>query len=97
MNAQTETIRAQNDKFRQHLVGGFAVITPGVAALGKESVERIVRTIAVFDNFSHANDPHGEHDFGSFETDGNTIMFKIDYFDNRDRTPSPRSVSRIRE
>jgi hypothetical protein len=26
-------------------------------------------------------DPHGEHDFGSFEADGHTIFFKIDYFD----------------
>ena len=53
----------------------------GVAALGAEAVERIVKTIAVFDDFCHANDPHEEHDFGSFEADGHMIMFKIDYFD----------------
>jgi hypothetical protein len=29
----------------------------------------------------HANDPHEEHDFGSFEAEGHTIFFKIDYFD----------------
>jgi hypothetical protein len=39
----------------------------GVAALGSEAVERIVKTIAVFDDFCHANDPHEEHDFGAFE------------------------------
>ena len=27
------------------------------------------------------NDPHEEHDFGSFQADGQTIFFKIDYFD----------------
>jgi hypothetical protein len=36
----------------------------------------------VFDDFCHANDPYEEHDFGSFEVDGHTIFFKIDYFDN---------------
>ncbi|MFZ1952935.1 MAG: DUF3768 domain-containing protein [Pseudolabrys sp.] len=28
-----------------------------------------------------ANDPHHEHDFGSFDADGQTIFFKIDYYD----------------
>ena len=30
----------------------------------------------------HANDPYEEHDFGSFEADGHTIFFKIDYYDS---------------
>jgi hypothetical protein len=81
MNTKTARIRALNDELRQHLTGGTAVITLGVAALGSAAVERIVKTIAVFDDFCHANDPHEEHDFGSFEADGTTIFFKIDYFD----------------
>ena len=32
---QTDRIRALNDDLRQHLIGGSAVITPGVAALGR--------------------------------------------------------------
>jgi hypothetical protein len=56
-------------------------MTPGVAALGQVTVDRIVQTISVYDNFCHANDPYEEHDFGSFEADGQTIMFKIDYYD----------------
>jgi Protein of unknown function (DUF3768) len=68
MDAKTARIRALNDELRQHLTGGMAVITPGVAALGAEAVERIVKTIAVFDDFCHANDPHEEHDFGSTAT-----------------------------
>jgi len=78
---KTDQIRALNDELRQHLLGGIAVITPNVAALGQEAVERIVKTIAVYDDFCHANDPHEEHDFGSFEADGQKIFFKIDYFD----------------
>ena len=81
MDTKTARVRALNDELRQHLTGGTAVITLGVAALGSAAVERIVKTIAVFDDFCHANDPHEEHDFGSFEADGTTIFFKIDYFD----------------
>ena len=44
-------------------------MTPGVAALGQTAVERIVKTISVFDDFCQANDPHEEHDFGSFEAE----------------------------
>jgi hypothetical protein len=81
MTTKTDQIRALNDELRQHLLGGIAVITPGVAALGQEAVERIVKTIAVYDDFCHANDPHEEHDFGAFDADGHRIFFKIDYYD----------------
>jgi hypothetical protein len=77
----TERIRDLNDDLRRTLTGGMAVMTPGVAALGREAVDRIVKTIAVFDDFCHANDPHEEHDFGSFEAEGHVILFKIDYYD----------------
>ena len=77
----TERIRALNDELRRNLPNGHAVMTAGIAALGPEAVARIVKTIAVYDDFCHANDPYEEHDFGSFEADGHTIFFKIDYFD----------------
>src|SRR5260370_9330774 len=60
-------------KLEEHWKG---VLTPGIAALGPAAVERIVKTIAVFDDFCHANDPYEEHDFGSFETDGTMIYSK---------------------
>ena len=81
MTTKTETIRALNDELRQNLTVGTALITAGIAALGAEAVARIVKTIAVYDDFCHANDPYEEHDFGSFEVDGQTIFFKIDYYD----------------
>jgi len=81
MDSKTARIRALNDELRQNFTQGLAVMTPGIAALGAEAVARIVKTIAVFDDFCHANDPHEEHDFGSFEADGHMIYFKIDYFD----------------
>ena len=81
MDARTDRIRDLNDELRHTLTGGTAVMTPGIAALGREAVERIVKTIAVFDDFCHAHDPHQEHDFGSFEAEGQLIFFKIDYYD----------------
>ena len=38
----TDLIRELNDKLRQGLTTGYAVITPGIAALGQEAVERLV-------------------------------------------------------
>ena len=81
MTTKLEAIRALNDELRQNLSTGTAFLTTGVAALGAEAVARIVKTIAVYDDFCHANDPYEEHDFSSFEVDGHTIFFKIDYFD----------------
>ena len=89
MNLTTERIRALNDELRQNFTTGTAVMTAGVAALGAEAVARIVKTIAVYDDFCHANDPYEEHDFGSFEVDGHTIFFKIDYFDSIATVHSP--------
>jgi hypothetical protein len=78
-----------NDQLRRNLLGGKAVMTPGVASLGSEAVQRLVQTIAVFDDFCTANDPRGEHDFGSFDFDGVEIFFKIDYFDKDFQFHSP--------
>ena len=81
MDTKTARIRALNDELRQNFAEGLAVMTPGIAALGGEAVARIVKTIAVFDDFCHANDPHQEHDFGCFDADDHRIFFKIDYYD----------------
>lgn len=89
MTPESERIRELNDKFRQQLIGGSAVITTGVAALGREFVDRVVRTIAIFDDFHHDNDPHAEHDFGAFEIEGHALFFKIDYYDSKMTWHSP--------
>ena len=81
MDTKTARIRALNDELRQNFAEGIAVMTPGIAALGAEAVARIVKTIGVFDDFCHANDPYQEHDFGEFDADGHRVLFKIDYYD----------------
>jgi hypothetical protein len=89
MTEQSQRIRALNDHLRQHLPAGAVVMTPGVAALGADAVARIVKTISVYDDFCHANDPHEEHDFGAFDAEGATIFFKIDYYDRTLSMHSP--------
>jgi hypothetical protein len=84
-----DRIRTLNDDLRRNLLNAHAVMTNGVAALGPDAVARIMKTIEVFDNFCHANDPHQEHDFGSFDADGHTIFFKIDYYDSTLSRHSP--------
>jgi hypothetical protein len=86
---KTVRICALNDEFRRSLPSGHAEITFGVAALGSEAVVRIIRTIAVYDDFCHANDPYQEHDFGAFEADGRVIFFKIEYYDKSLTCHSP--------
>ena len=76
MTNKTEAIRTLNDKLRQNLCTGTALITAGVAALGAEAVARIVKTIAVYDDFCHANDPYEEHDFGEFEVDDHKLFLQ---------------------
>lgn len=58
-----------------HQIAG-AVITPGVAALGHDTVNRIVKAIAVFDEFCTAHDPEGDHHSGTFDVDGQLIAFR---------------------
>ena len=89
MAHETATIRRLNDELRRSLHTGVAVITPGVAALGREAVQQIFRTISVYDDFCRENDPWEEHDFGNFEADGHKIFFKIDYYDKKLNAHSP--------
>lgn len=77
----TDRIRQLNDAFRRSMVGGRVLMTQGVAAMGNERIARLVHIVRTYDRFDHANDPHGEHDFGSFEDGGDRFFFKIDYYD----------------
>jgi hypothetical protein len=59
---------------------GRVVMTAGVAALPEEDVARVLDRVRRFDEFTPENDPHGEHDFGSFDVAGTTYFFKVDYY-----------------
>lgn len=89
MSAQVARIRELNDNLRKTLSGGRVMMTPGIAALGPEIVERVVKAITVFDDFCNENDPYTEHDFGALDVEGNRVFFKIDYYDRAFRNHSP--------
>jgi hypothetical protein len=73
-------IRVLNDNFRWTFIGGKIVMTERVAALTMDIVARALVRVQTFTDFTVDNDPHGEHDFGSFEIDHQTFFWKIDYY-----------------
>ena len=78
---QTENaaqIAALNDRFRGMAID--VVVTPGVIH-GFADVIELLKAVERFDTFTEDNDPHGEHDFGSFELEGDKLFWKIDYYD----------------
>lgn len=91
---KTARIRALNDQFRtatmadaQHL--GRRVFTSGVWALGPAACFDILCKVRGFKDFTEANDPWNEHDFGAFDYKGQKIYWKIDYYDKACAAGSP--------
>jgi hypothetical protein len=76
-----EKIRELNDAFRTTMTGGRVMLTAGVDVLPSDVKAMVIRRVATFSEFTPDNDPHGEHDFGSFALGGRKFFFKIDYFD----------------
>lgn len=74
-------IASLNDLCRTAMgVGGRVFRTLGIGALAPVVQSAIRERIERFDNFTPDNDPHGEHDFGSFVHEGEHIFWKIDYY-----------------
>jgi hypothetical protein len=70
----TLSIAELNDAFRKSLFGGNVYLTRGISALSIAAQNEIVGRVRTFDAFGPDNDPYGEHDFGSFEYSGQTIV-----------------------
>jgi hypothetical protein len=77
-----DRIRELNDAFRTSLDPnlGKLVFTSGVGALTGDVQAMAVRETEEFAAFDADNDPHGEHDFGSFALAGAKFFWKIDYY-----------------
>jgi len=73
-------VRVLNDNFRSTFIGGQVVMTQGVSDLPIGTKARVFLAVQGFGEFSAGNDPHREHDFGSFEVEGEKYFWKIDYF-----------------
>ena len=78
-NPSHERIRELNDAFRKSLdpTLGRTVLTVGVSAHPSNVQAMAMRKVATFDAFDADNDPHGEHDFGSFKL--LTLMLASEY------------------
>jgi len=76
-------IRALNDAFRTTLDQqlGRVMMTAGVDALPSDVKAMVIRRVATFSAFTPDNDPHKEHDFGSFALTGRKFFWKIDAYD----------------
>ena len=73
------TIALLNDLARVTLTNCRVVITAGIAALN--DLDTIMAKVQAFNDFNERNDPYGEHDFGAIEHDGQTVFWKVDYYD----------------
>jgi hypothetical protein len=82
--SRAKRIADLNDKFRKSLVtGGRTYMTAGVNTKGPEFVSKALAKVIAFDDFNADNDPHGEHDFGSFDLEGEKLFWKIDLYERR--------------
>jgi len=77
---QSARIRELNDALRKTFAGGNVVMTAGVSALPAVAKGAVFTAVQRFNEFTTDNDPHGEHDFGSFQLGGETYFFKVDYY-----------------
>jgi hypothetical protein len=89
-----------NDAFRRSFSGGKVMMTSGVDALPAMVKAAVLQKVATFEEFSEDNDPHGEHDFGSFELLGRKFFWKIDCYDRELRYGSedpsdPEKTTRV--
>lgn len=68
-----------NDAARMSFTGCRVVVTSGIAAFA--DLDAVYAKVRAFSDFNASNDPYGEHDFGSFEHEGQTVFWKFDYYD----------------
>jgi len=90
-----DRVRSLNDDFRKSLLGGKVFLTSGVQALSSGDQSALIIALRTYDDFDDADDPHGEHDWGTLDLMGRDgsprlrTFWKIDYYDLRLEGPSP--------
>jgi Protein of unknown function (DUF3768) len=87
-----DALRKSADTILRRVINGQLVVTRGIAARGDDFFTRAIAAVRAFDTFSADNDPHGEHDFGAFDIDGEHLFWKIDYYDTDLEHGSPNAA-----
>jgi hypothetical protein len=73
-----------NDAFRRTFSGGKVMMTSGVDELPDCVKAEALVQVVKFSEFTVDNDPHDEHDFGSFKLVGRKFLWKIDLYEEPD-------------
>ncbi len=89
MKHKTEVIRKLNDLARTTGRGVEFMTTPKVYVMPFLDYVAIIGLMKAHDDFTEDNDPHGEHDFGSFYYRGRNYLWKFDYYDLNREFASP--------
>ena len=94
--ARTARIRDLNDALRTApdpiaamMMNGTLVVTAAIAARGNPFLDHCIGAVRRFAAFDNDNDPWGEHDMAFLDVDGETIFFKVDYYDRNLEMLSP--------
>ena len=83
-------IAEQNDSFRKAALGvqvdrplpmGRVVMTAGIAAQSEAFRAALIHAVVAYDDFNPDCDPHGWHEMGVVEIEGEKVWFKIDLYD----------------
>jgi hypothetical protein len=70
-----------NDQLRKHgTSNGRVMVTRSIRDLGPEFELAARLAVRAFDAFTADNDPNGERDYGSFDLQGRSVLWKIDYY-----------------
>lgn len=95
MPSQQERVRQLNDLLRTTFSSGRVMLTAEVLAMDDDDRLRLLQAVSAFQEFSLANDPYGEHDFGRVEVGRFGYFFKIDYYDLdlRHQSPDPADTT----
>jgi hypothetical protein len=97
----TKRIAELNDLCRKTIgITGRLIQTEGFNALPLHVQSAIREKVETFNKFTSDNDPHGEHDFGAVEHEGNRIFWKIDYYaldmmHGSENPADPKQTSRV--
>ena len=101
MSQHAKLIAEQNDQFRAGdggIPGQIVVTSALVATIAVQGADlhALHQAVSDFSDFTEANDPHAEHDFGMFTFAGETCYWKIDLYNNAldGRSEAPEDLTR---
>ena len=76
-----DALRSCREPIGALIQNGSVMLTQALAMRGEPFVNRVLATVAAFDEFDSDNDPWQEHDMAFLDVDGERVFFKVDYYD----------------